>query len=121
MSKTSSLLFVGSLYLFTANAAAAANRADIVAYSDGIPSAALGGVPFVPPVQSCERLNATMGCGGQTPTVLDHQSVSGMQHPVGAVGWGLATFGKYVLLGNYEQGSSGTALIGPPISPLLDQ
>lgn len=121
MLKTTSQLIVGILSLFVTSTALAANRADIVAYSDGIPSLTLGGALFAPPVPSCERVPSPGNCGGQTRTFLDHESVSGMQHPVGAVGWGLATFGKYVLLGNYEQGSSGTALIGPPISPLLDQ
>jgi hypothetical protein len=110
------LLAIGFLFV-TAPAVPAAPRADVVAYGDHPLSATLGGLPFAPPLTSCDRASDSVICpAGGLKTLLDYEVVPGLSHPLGTTGWGLATFGKYVLMGNYELGISGLAFGTPPIN-----
>lgn len=111
------LILAISIFSLLSHPAHAANRADLLAYVDREPTRTLSGSTFFSwPLKSCLRHQDPSVCQTSANTYIDYQEVSALAHPSGATAWGMATVGKYVLLGNYDAG--GTGLSFDPNAPI---
>ncbi len=82
-------------------ARAVTEPADVIVYADRVPAATASGAAFVNP------FIAPREDPDDSPTRLLVSRASGLRLPRGTGNWGVATWGKYVLVGNYDENAQG--------------
>jgi hypothetical protein len=75
-------------------------RADVVVYGDHVPQIKNDGTPFVNPFTS-------RSLPGDPLTTSVMRAVPGLKNPRGTIGWSVASWAKYVFIGNYDHKNSG--------------
>ncbi len=90
------------LSILIANAASGAPRSDIVVYGDHVPTYTRDGIPhfFANPFTERDEPD-------DPDTRVLVEPVSGVRSPIGTVTWSIEAFGKYVFVGNYDEGHAG--------------
>jgi hypothetical protein len=79
----------------------ATDSADVVVYADHVPAMTQSNTPFVNPFTD------PIEAPDDTPTRILVSTSPGLRLPLGSSNWGAAAWGKYVLIGNYDEGANG--------------
>jgi hypothetical protein len=86
----------------------ATDPVDVIVYGDHVPSVQSNGTPFFNPFVNPVEDNDTPPDSTQdTPTRLVMKTAPGLGYPLGSHAWGHVSWGKYVLLGSYDEAAGG--------------
>ena len=104
-------LIAGGLPVARLCGAVTPDAADVIVYTDHIPSLDRNGATLSNPFTETDTRTSTT-----TRLVIEVVSDPPISYPSGAFPWALATWGKYIFLSNYEEGGAGLSFGGPPVA-----